>query len=108
METFSETIKRRAISLLGHIVRLPTEDQMKQTSRRKNKPLYPAAKRVGRPKLNWAKETYTNAWEKAKATDPNTPGDKFKATEEQYNYLISKAELRLPSFETKKPKKPKM
>ena len=78
METFSETIKRRAIALLGHIFRLPTEDPMKQTSLRKNKPLYPAAKRVGRPKLIWAKETYTSAWGKAKATDPNTLGDTFK------------------------------
>ena len=96
IETFSETIKRRAISLLGHIVRLPTEDPMKQTSLRRNKPLYPAAKRVGRPKLNWAKETYNNAWTSAKATDPNTPGIEFKATNEQHDYLIHQAELRLP------------
>ena len=38
VETFSETIKRRAIALLGHIVRLPNEDPMKQTALRRNKP----------------------------------------------------------------------
>ena len=92
--------------MLGHIVRLPTEDPMTQTSLRRNKPLFPAAKRVGRPKLNWAKETYNNAWTTAKAIDPNTPGIEFKATAEQYNYLINKAELRLPPFDTKNSKNP--
>ena len=79
---------------------------MKLTSLRRNKPLYPAAKRVGRPKLNWAKETYNNAWEVAKINDPSTPGTEFRATNEQYEYLINKAELRLPPFDTKKSRTP--
>ena len=39
---------------------------------RKNKPLYPTAKRVGRPKLNWAKQTYTEAWRVANRKPNNT------------------------------------
>ena len=46
IETFSQTIKRRAVALLGHLVRLPDDDPMVQGSLRRNKPLYPAAKRV--------------------------------------------------------------
>ena len=99
METFPETITRRSIALLGHIVRLTTDGPMaQQTSLRKHNPLFPAAKRVGRHKLNWAKETYTSAWGKAKANGPSTFGDTIEATEEQYIYLISRAEMRLPPF----------
>ena len=36
---------------------------MIKTTLRKNKPLYPTAKRVGRPKLNWTKQTYKEAWD---------------------------------------------
>ena len=35
LETFSTTIKRRAVSLLGHIIRLPGNDTMQQTTLRR-------------------------------------------------------------------------
>ena len=101
LETFSNTIKKRSISLLGHIIRLPDNDPMKQITLRKEKPLYPAAKRVGRPKLNWAKQTFKAAWEAAKAIDTSTPGTSFTATAEQYENLIHTAKFRRPPFHTK-------
>ena len=61
LETFSTTIKRRAVALLGHIIRLPDDDPMKHITPRGEQPLYPAAKRVGRPKLNRAKQTFQAA-----------------------------------------------
>ena len=83
LDTFSTTLKRRAVALLGHIIRLPDEDPMKQITLRREKPLYPAAKRVGRPKLNWAKQTFQAAWESAKILNPATPGATFTAAAEQ-------------------------
>ena len=101
LETFSTTIKRRAVALLGHIIRLPDEDPMKQITLRREKPLYPAAKRVGRPKLNWAKQTFQAAWESAKIHNPATPGSTFTAAAEQYENLIHLAKMRRPPFDTK-------
>ena len=98
------TIKRRAVALLGHIVRLPDEDPMKQVTVRGNKPLHPAAKRVGRPKLNWTKEKLAHAGETAEKNNPATPGNTFKATEEQYDNLTHPAEMRRLPFDTKKPR----
>ena len=101
LETFSTTIKRRAISLLGHIIRLPDNDPLKQITLRKEKPLYQAAKRVGRPKLNWAKQTFHAAWETAKTLNPATPSTTFTASAEQYDNLIRLAKFRRPPFNTK-------
>ena len=74
---------------------------MKQITLRREKPLYPAAKRVGRPKLNWAKQTFQAAWETAKTLNPATPGSTFTATTEQYDNLIHLAKFRRPPFNTK-------
>ena len=51
----------------------------------------------------WAIETYTTCVGNTKAAYPNTLGVTFKATEEHYNYLISKTETRQPPFDTNKP-----
>ena len=101
LETFSTTIKRRAISRLGHIIRLPDDDPMNQITLRREKPLYPAAKRVGRPKLNWAKQTFQAAWETAKTISATALGTTFTASEEQYENLINLAKFRRPPFNTK-------
>ena len=74
---------------------------MKQITLRKEKPLYPAAKRVGRPKLNWAKQAFQAAWESAKILNPATPGTIFTASAEQYDNLIHLAKFRRPPFNTK-------
>ena len=78
---------------------------MKKTTLRKDKPLYPTAKRVGRPKLNWAKQTYKGAWE---TTKNNTAihGTEFTASQEQYDQLIQLAQMRQHPFDTKRSKKP--
>ena len=74
---------------------------MKQITLRREKPLYPAAKRVGRPKLNWAKQTVKAAWEAAKSLDITTPGTEVTASAEQYDNLSQTAKLRRPPFHTK-------
>ena len=64
------------------------------------------AKRVGRPKLNWAKQTYQEAWKTSKEENPATRGVEFTASNEQYEQLIQFAELRRAPFDTKRKKLP--
>ena len=104
LETFSQIIQQRAISLLGHLIRLPDADPMKQATLRNNKPIFPPTRRVGIPKHNWTRQSFEKAWKVAKNDNPTLPGHVFTGTDEQYQILTELANLRKPPFDTKKSK----
>ena len=96
----------RAISLLGHLIRLPDADPMKQVTLRNNKPILPPTRRVGRPKHNWARHTFEMAWRVAKSEHPSLPGQLSTGLDEQYLIIEELARLRKAPFNTKKLKQP--
>ena len=64
IKTFSEHYKNQAQKLLGHILRAPDTDPMRQVTFRgeSGSPLLADKNRVGRPRLHWTIETMSQAW----------------------------------------------
>ena len=103
METLSHTINARSIAFLGHLIRAPDSDPMKAVTMRNNRPMVPPTRRVGRPKLNWARQAFETAWRAAEANNPNLPGAvQFTGADEQYRSLVQLVESRSTPFDTPK------
>ena len=51
--------------MLGHIIRCPTDDPLRQAViDHENKPMIPLIRRVGRPRKNWANEVMIAAYDR--------------------------------------------
>ena len=61
--TVGERIKNDSIKLLGDIVRMPTNDPIRQVTLSGDDLNLPQTKRVGRPRVNWSILNMTRAWE---------------------------------------------
>lgn len=61
---FSDYLRARSLTLLGHILRSPPEDPVRQATFRAGLPLarYPPKRRVGRPRFHWTAEALRQAW----------------------------------------------
>ena len=61
----THTLKKKRLSLLGHIIRTDDNDPIKQVTFANNKlePLTAALRRVGRPRQKWIELTLKDAYE---------------------------------------------
>ena len=92
--TFSQLVKKRAITLLGHLIRAKPTDPMKTTTLSEGKPIEPPYRRRGRPKNNWTKQTFELAWEALQINESYTGDD------DQLEYINIYAEARMGPFKT--------
>ena len=75
VQSFTEYVDQQAIRLLGHIIRAPNGDHMRQVCLRANTafPRLPNKRRVGRPRLHWTIETMKRCWERIEPELYDTP-----------------------------------
>ena len=65
IETMSETLGKRRIKFIGHILRADNNDPVRTVTFQPStaKPVYPIKRRIGGPKKHWTWETLQMAWQ---------------------------------------------
>ena len=96
----SDSWRKKKITLLGHILRAPTHDPMREVlfESRTTTPRIEHIKRVGKPKAHWLLETFQDA------RDIQFPNTRFDCQNPVHlNDMVAKAQNRESPFTTRRP-----
>ena len=93
IETIEQTLIKRRIKFLGHILRASNEDPLRAITFEPSsaKPVLPTKRRVGGPKKHWTWETLALVWKQMDHHHPQTP---FNKTKTQLDQILVEANNR--------------